>query len=108
MSRNPKNYCYVALVSASVFVDNRKFPKEVQEQSDAVLQCIIFQDKEHVIRDITTSICDKFAQLLKAGKGEDDLIKFVFAILSLLFPSGKFNDAKKLGVTLCSSLIPPR
>ena len=108
MSRNPKNYYYVALVLASVFVDNKKLPNEVQEQIDTVLQCITFQDKEHVIRDITTSICDKFAQLLRAGKGEDDLIKSFFAILSLLFLPGKFNNAKKLSVTLCSSFIPPR
>ncbi|MCJ1261824.1 hypothetical protein MMC22_001692 [Lobaria immixta] len=107
-SRNPKNYRYVALESANVVVDNGVPPKEVQEQIDAVLQRITSQDEERVLRDVATSIRDKFAELLMAGKGEDDLIEPFFATLSLLFSPGKFSHARKVDWLVCLKPVPVR
>lgn len=59
-------------------------PEHVQTRLDSIMQSLISKDDKREVTSIAKSLCDDFADVLKAACREDDSVEQIYHALELI------------------------
>ena len=78
------NYRLITLDRQRIVFQHNDMPEHVHTRLDSIMQSPISEDDKHEITSIARSLCDDFADVLKAACREDDSVEQIFHALELM------------------------
>ena len=75
------NYRLITLDRQRIVFQHNNMPEHVQTRLDSIMQPLISEEDKREVTSIAMSLCDDFADVLKAACREDDSVEQIFHAL---------------------------